>query len=288
MSSRQIADTDSDRNAREAPSLGWLVAGACVGLLAAAYGLLERADDGAGLPEHAVARVGEALITADEFERSVARLESSYGQTLDDAQRARVLEQIIDEELLVQRGIELGMPASESTVRTAIVQSLIASVTADADAADPDDETLRAFYNENASDYTYASAMTLEAWVTDDQQLALAFVEGGGAEAAPGGLQPLPGLPTAPAPPERLRMFVGPAIAAAAADMPVGEARVFARQGRWYVVRVKRRDASTLADLDSVRSQVLLDYRRDLADRRLAAYVDDLRTTTGVVVALPP
>ena len=278
----------NEKNAQA--SLFWLAAGAIAGLVLAAFGLVERGGSAQSLPEDAVARVGETLIGTEQLERAIDQVETGFATTLDADGSARILQQRIEEELLVQRGLELGLAESEPTVRAAIVQSMIASVTAEADAADPDDATLEQFMRDNRERYTYASAMSVEAWTTDDEDQAQDFVEalGRSADAAPPeALAPVPGLPGNAIPVERLRMFLGPAITAAAADMPVGSAAVFARQGRWYVVRVAGREASVLADLDALRSQVLIDYRRMLADRRLRDYLDGLRERTDIVVAAP-
>ncbi|MEM9208252.1 MAG: SurA N-terminal domain-containing protein [Pseudomonadota bacterium] len=268
------------------PSLRWLVIGALGGLLAAGYGLLESSGPDTALPAYAVATVNDTVIQTRQLDQAFAELFQGEQDGDTDRLRAEILQRLIDEELLVQRGINLGLATSETTVRTAIVASMVASVTAEADAADPDDAALEAFMQANAERYTYASALRLEAWTTDDELIARRFIRQLRTESDPRAddVTPVPGLPKAPAPLERLRMFVGPAIAAAAADMPEGGSAIFARQDRWYVVRVLEHAGESLATLDSVRSQVLLDYRRARADRRLAEYLLELRQGSDIVV----
>lgn len=272
-------------------SLWWPAAGAALGLAAAAVGLLERAPAEA-LPESAVARINDALIGTDHFDRTVARLETLNAAPLSREDRQRVLEQLIEEELLVQRGIDLGLTETEPSVRTAIVQSLVASVTAEADAANPSDEELELFLNEHAEMYTFASATEVAAWITEDEQLAQQFAATvrnlGTEESAPGGVRRVPGLPASALPAERLRMFLGPAIAAAVREMPAGSTGVYARQGRWYIVSVVEHAESARASLEAVRSQVLVDYRRALADRALSSYVERLLEAADVVATPPP
>ena len=295
MTDRQQAQFEASRpapvtNASGNPRLVWLAAGALAGLLFAAAGLLESGPPEEGLPDGAIARINDVLITGPQFERTAAQLEASYGRKLTADDSVRLLQQLIEEELLLQRGIDLGLAKTDTTVRTAIVQSLIASVTAEADAADPGDEALQSFLEEHAERYTFAAAMSLDAWTAENEGDARFFLNqlSHDSDASPDEkLNAVPGLPESPAPLERLRMFVGPAIAAAAADMPVGSSAVFARQGRWYVVRVNSREESAIADLSSIRSQVLLDYRRSLADEYLADYLNELRGRANVQVALP-
>ena len=124
----------------QVPSLRWLAGGACAGLLLAGYGLLERSADDLALPSEAVARVNERVITYRELDRAVARLPAPPSPGEAGAARQWVLQRLVEDELLVQRGVDLGIPESDLTVRDAIVQSLVASITAEADAADPSDD----------------------------------------------------------------------------------------------------------------------------------------------------
>jgi len=273
----------------QAPNLRWLAGGAIAGLIVAGYGLLERNADELALPPGAVARVNARVITAEELDRAVARLPARAPQDQADAARLWVLQRLVEDELLVQRGIDLGIPESDLTVRDAIVQSLVASVTAESDAADPSDGELREFLQQNAERYTYATAVAVDAWVGDDEAMAREFLGqlGNGGTPRESGMARVEGLPQTAIPLERLRMFVGPAIAAAATEMATGSSALYARQGRWYVIRVNEHADQSVAELDAVRSQVLVDYRRSLADQRLRDYVDSLLRDADVVIGQP-
>lgn len=278
----------SNKTAPEQPgSLAWLAAGALGGLILAGVGLLERSAGDPDLPPGTVAQVNTTLISKTQLDRAVAALRGTPAEDVSDADRGRILEQLIDEELLVQRGVELDMVSTEATVRGAIVQSMVASVTAEADAANPTEEELERFLEEHAADYTFASALAVDAWVGDDERQAQEFVAGirnSDGAATSTGLRRVPGLPESPMPLEQLRMFVGPAIAAAAVNMPAGSSAVYARQGRWYVLRVNQHAESLRAPLEAVRSQVLLDYRRNLANQMLKEYLERLRLQSDVVL----
>ena len=271
------------------PSLRWLAGGAIAGLLFAGYGLLDRSAEDLALPQGAVARVNERVITELELDRAVARLPAPPPPEQADAARQWVLQRLVEDELLVQRGVDLGIAESDLTVRDAIVQSLVASITAEADAADPSDGELREFLRQNAERYTYATAVALDAWVGDDEAAAREFLGklGEGGVPRDGGMERVEGLPETAIPLERLRMFVGPAIAAAATEMAAGSSALYARQGRWYVVRVNEHADQSVAELEAVRSQVLVDFRRSLADRRLREYVDGLLLEADVVIGQP-
>jgi len=281
----------NDRTSDPKPATRWLAIGAAAGLALAGYGLLQRSPHDTPLPSNAVARVNDVIIDAERFQRAVHAFTITTGTAPTGDDRARMLMQLVEEELLVQRGIELGMPKSETTVRAAIMQSLIASVTAEADATDPDDAALEAYLQEHADRYTMASAFAVDAWIADDEWQAqdfLARLRRDDAADDNDAVRRVPGLPIGLIAVERLRMFVGPAIAAATDAMPIGESAVFVRQGRWYIVRVAERGESVVASLGAVRSQVLIDFRRDLADARLRVYLDDLLQQADVTIAVSP
>lgn len=269
------------------PDIRWLLAGAFAGLIAAAFGILRQADTRQELPEDALARVNDQVIGRDVFERAVARMGVEGGT---DSDAAWVLQRLIDDELLVQRGLELGMAESDLSVRTAIINSLVASVTAEADAASPTDEELAQYLAENAERFSYVAGMSVAAWQSDDEEVAQSFVTGlrtDGSVTLSDAIQPLAGLPSGLTPVDRLRDSLGPGITAAAADMPDGSSAVFARRGRWLVVQVLGKEFEVVTDLDSIRNRVLLDYRRSLAESTLREYLDNLRRRADVVVIQP-
>ena len=265
----------------------WLAVGALAGLAAAAFGILRQSSAVTELPETAVASVNEVLIGRDKFDGALARLRT---ETPDETERAAILARLVEEELLVQRGVELGMTANDTEVRNAILNSLIASVTAEADAAAPTDDELRAYLADNAERFSYTASLSVRAWETDHEPTAQAFIatlRSTGTPPATDGVTELAGLPAGLSPSEELRTYLGPAITAAAAEMPDGSSAVFARRGRWLVVQVMERERGYITDLDSVRNRVLLDYRRTLADQMLSNYIDNLRQRADVTLALP-
>ena len=280
-------NNETHRQAAGTPDIRWLVAGALAGLLAAGFGILRQADSGNVLPANALARVNEQIITRDNYDRALARLGTN--NTSDDA-GAWVLQRLVDDELLVQRGLELGMAQSDSAVRNAIIDSLIASVTAEADAVSPDDEELHQYLSENADRFSFVPSLSVAAWRTNDEAVAQSFVNAlrnDSSTTTSDAIGPIPDLPPGLMPVEVLRDFLGPGITAAAADMPVGSSAVFARRGRWLVVQVLEKESAVVTDLSAIRNRVLLDYRRSLADQTLRDYLDDLRRRADVNVVQP-
>ena len=265
----------------------WLAVGAFVGLTAAAFGILRQSSAVTDLPETAVASVNDVFIGRDRFNGALARLRTDDP---GDAEKAAILARLVEEELMVQRGVELGMTESDTEVRNAILNSLVASVTAEADAAAPTDDELNEYLANNAERFSYTASLSVQAWETDDEPVAQQFISALRMTGSPptiDGIRSLPDLPTALLPADELRTYLGPAITAAAAEMPNGSSAVFARRGRWLVVQVIDKERGYVTDLNSVRNRVLLDYRRTLADEMLAQYIDGLRQRADVTVAIP-
>jgi len=272
------------------PDIRWLALGAIAGLIMAGYGFLRQTEVGDDLPNSAVARVNDALISRDNYERALARLATESTESPAMENRAWLLERLIDEELLVQRGLELGMAQSDGEVRNAIANSLIASVTAEADAASPGDAELEQHLADNADRFSFVAKIAVEGWQTDDEVVAQNFVNGlrgSGKAVMNAAIRAIPDLPAALMPIEILRDYLGPGIAAATAEMPVGSSAVFARRGRWLVVRITKKESAVVTDLSSIRNRVLIDYRRSLADETLQNYLDELRDKAKVDVELP-
>lgn len=262
----------------------WLALGALAGLVAAAFGILRQSPAAGTLPDHAVASVNGVEIARDRYERAAERL---LGPDSSEDEGRRLLQSLIEEELLVQRGAELGITKSDPAVRDAIVNSLVASITAEADAANPADAELQEYLEANAERFSYTAGLSVRAWETDVEALAqvLATALREDQPLPPDeDISPLPDLPAALMSLDVLRDYLGAPITAAAADMPEGSSAVFARRGRWLVVQVVKKQRENPTELANMRNRVLLDYRRNLADSMLRDYLGNLGDRADIVL----
>ena len=264
-----------------------LALGALVGLGVAGIGILQQEASVDALPSGSVARVNDVLISRNLYERAISRSIDYAGRPVESDQ-SDMLQRLIDAELLIQRGVELGMTQSDAAVRQAIIDSLIASVTAEADAASPTDDELTQHLASNADRFSFIANVSADAWQTDDQSAAQEFaaaLRADDVEAVQDTVKPMPDLPAGVMSLEILATYVGPGIAAAVAEMPIDGSAVFARRGRWLIIRVNEKERKTQTDLGAIRTRVLLDYRRTLADQTLKTYIDDLRQRATISVA---
>jgi hypothetical protein len=113
------------------------------------------------VPPGYVALVNQKGILLSDF---IAQTQTETGSTFAEAtpaERARVLHEMIDEELLVQRALVLDLPETTTEVRDIMASGVNAQVDAPLAATPPTDAQLRAFYESHRAKYTTGGSMTL-------------------------------------------------------------------------------------------------------------------------------
>ena len=143
-----------------------LLVGAALGAALSAYGIAARRAPAPTVPPGAVAVVDAAVISRADLDRALAAVASDRRAgrlTADDP--TRVLDRLIDEELLVQRALELGLAARDPAIRAQLSGAMIDVIAArgHAQAGAATDAELRAFYDENAAFFRRAPALRVEA-----------------------------------------------------------------------------------------------------------------------------
>ncbi len=281
-----------------------LVAGSALGLVVAASGLLGTDPTLGGLPETAVARVNQSVITRDAYERLVAGLEADTRGPVDAEARRRVLDRLIEEELLVQRGLDLGLAENDRRVRADIAQAMIQSVVVEVEDEEVDRATLESFYRDEVGFFTRPGRMRLrQVFVRSargDQQAPRARIERAAARLAEGvpfeevadalGDTPVSPLPDALLPPAKVREYLGPTALRAASSLAAGQVSEPVRSGTGYhLLELLEREEAQALPFDEVADLVENEWRRRAGDRALRRYLDALRDEADVVVveALP-
>jgi parvulin-like peptidyl-prolyl isomerase len=276
---------------------GLLGVGAALGIALAAVGLVR----GGTLPDAAlasgeVARVNGVPIRSDELERLLGALDADKRNPVAEGDRARVLARLVDEELLVQRALEIGLADSEPGVRKALVQALVDSVVAEAESEEPDASELRRFYEENREYFGAGERIRVERLVfrassrpgdpaERARQARQALVEGRPLEAVAAELadEPLVPVPASALPAAKLREYLGDDLARQALAAPEGawsEPRESAEGVQ--LLRVAERQRAESAPFDAVAHQVAAEWRRRQGDRALREYLDFLRAQAEI------
>jgi hypothetical protein len=129
-----------------------LAIGALLGIFLGATSVLEPyRPDVDGLPADAIALVNGRVIREQDYLRARSLLAQDKRTEMTDADRARVLDRLIEEELLLLHGIEMGILDSERRVRRAITAAMLTSIVAESASEKPSEYEIEAFYEENRS-----------------------------------------------------------------------------------------------------------------------------------------
>ena len=279
-----------------------LAIGAGAGIALAATGLVASGvTRGRGLPPGAVARVNGALLRADDYTRSLDALERDRRGGAEPADRRFVLDRLIDEELLVQRGLELGLARQDARVRRDLTAAVIDAVVTEHEDGTPPDADLEAFYRRERDFFARPGRLRVrQLWCRADTaadapsaearaRAAAASLRAGedfaGVRARLGDPEIAP-LPDALLSPAKLLDHLGPTALRAALELEAGAVSDPVRSATGYhVLQVVEREAEWVPPREEIADEILAEYRRRRGERALRAYLDGLRARADVEIA---
>jgi parvulin-like peptidyl-prolyl isomerase len=268
---------------------GGLLAGAVLGLALSAWGLLEDRVPRHALTEDTAAIVGSRAIRRVDYERMLAGVERDRRGPIDDGTRRRVLERMIDEELLVQQALALGLAHADRRVRGELVSSLVDSVVAEADAEPPSPAEIERHYAENAGFFARPGHLRVETLFFSTRDRAesararLVGGEGRDAVAAASADRAVVEVPEVLLPRTKLRDYLGPALVEAIDALETGIwSEPLATTDGFRLVRVVEREASSAPPLAEIEALVRQDLVRRRGDDALRRYLEGLREATEV------
>jgi len=136
--------------------------GAIIGLIIAGIGLFSaRGTATHNVPPEDIALVNQRPVLRSDF---VTQLESETGETFEQTTRAeklKVLDEMIKEELLVQRGLELDFAETDQATRNALATAMDQQALAEATTSQPTDQQLRDFYQKHPAKYASDGILTV-------------------------------------------------------------------------------------------------------------------------------
>jgi hypothetical protein len=143
-------------------TLGLSAAGAVAGLLLAGYALFTaKGTEADAIAPEDVALVNQRVILQSDFVTQTQIETGAPFPLTSAAERRKVLDEMIDEELLVQRGLEIDLAASDPDVRTALVAGVNLQVDAEILAAPPDESALQQYFADHRDRYAIDGSMDL-------------------------------------------------------------------------------------------------------------------------------
>lgn len=267
-----------------------LVLGMLLGLAAALFSLVYNTEQ-SGLPDAAMAKVGERYISQEDYARAVAGVVADSGQTLSTAQRRRVLERLIDEALLLEYGLQQGLAHSDRRVRANLVSAVIEAKSVEAETRLITEDEARAFYADNRHYFKRAQQLQVELLLLESADgadvMRAAWQNGVAVEQLQReyGARKLSHVPDALLPLGKLQQLVGASLAEAAVAVPEEEiSHLVAVQGKSYLIHVKQR-VDVAPAFAEVKSVVEAEMRRRGAEAAVRQALDSLRVELDVVIA---
>jgi hypothetical protein len=287
---------------RPARSLAVFAAGTVLGLGIAAYGLFNAAGTRiAGVPPEDIALVNGRHILRSDFITQI-QIETSlpYEQTTA-AQRQKVLSDMINEELLVQRGLEVDLAASDPDVRQAMVTGVQLQVDADILAAQPADDVLMRYWTEHMDKYAGEGILAMRDFVlrpTDEisqeqavakaNAAAVAFRKGGATDdiAATFGLMDSGKLERGDLFDFAVKLKLEPVLYQVVAKLDAHEASdAMVEAGVVHVLMMEKHMRPAKRGFAEVRDAVMQDYKREEQTRVEQANLQYLKGKADIQIA---
>ncbi len=282
-------------------SLLLYAAGAVLGLGLAGFALFTAKGTAVKtFPPEDVALVnGRQILRSDFRTQTEVEIGSTFDQTTP-AQRHKVLDEMIAEELLVQRGLEVDLAATDPDVRSAMVSGVNLQVDADVLAQQPTEAQLRAFYDKHIEKYSSDGVMrvrdlvmpigsgTAEAAIAKGQQASDELAKGAPLDAvmAKYGLKDSGGIDLGDNFEFAVKAKLGDDIYKAIAKLAPGQASgPVRRPDGIHVVVMVSRIASVKLDFAKAQDNVWQDYKREARESVEKANLKYLRGRADITLA---
>ena len=268
-------------------------AGAILGLVIAGAGLFTaQGTHIAGVPPEDVALVNGVPILLSDYQTQLTGLFNRPLSQMSIDEKRKVLNEMIREELYVQRGIELGLQNDVIEVRTALVGAVEGQQAIDAAASQPDDATMLEFYEAHREKYASEGSITLTDYLApdlDSAQKSLAAVRGGQPikdVARKYGLNPTAAMADGEEFYFAAKIHLGDRLFEAARKVQSGAVSNPVQIGNTvHLLAVSNNVPPVVQPFSLVRDQVLNDYRTDKTARMQAGADHYLRRRADVQIA---
>jgi parvulin-like peptidyl-prolyl isomerase len=294
-----------DRNPERAPwrdpsqisnarSFVLMAAGVMIGLVLAGYSLFTaRSASNLIVPAEDVAVVNQQPISRTDY---LALLQTLYGVDFSHAtheQRRKVLEDMIREELFVQRGKELDVASTDPDVRGALVNAVELEIAENAITSQPSEAALRQFFATHPDRYVSEGIMQVRDLVFPASALRLLPAEAQALKSAIGdasALARLGGRDSGKTKGEEFyfaaKIHLGDELFAAARDLSDGAvSKPLQLPDGLHILYMERNKLPVPFGFAAARPQVLSDYRNQAVDRLKTSGESFLRKRANVLIA---
>jgi hypothetical protein len=272
-------------------SIGWLVSGLVLGVLGVLVSVITPSWDGSG-DSGVVALVNDTAITRAKYLSYLEALATDKKDPIGAEDSQYVLQRIIEEELLVQRGVEVGLLESDKRTRAALVNGMISMTTTAAEAKAPSEKSLAEFFQQNIDYFTPTSRLRARQLIVrgeDAEQrageayrLLVAGERFQTVESEFGAAVALI-VPDSLLPPAKLREYLGPTLTQMLVEQPAGfVTQPQAMSDGFRIVLLLDKVVGQAPSMADIREQLEAEYVRRSGDRALREYLDWLKDRADI------
>ncbi|MDC0485093.1 MAG: GNAT family N-acetyltransferase [SAR86 cluster bacterium] len=239
-----------------------------------------------------VAKIDERAISKEKYETYLESIAQSRKTGLIESDPENILERMIDEELLIQRGIDLGMIENNPEIRSMIIQKMISSIVAETDNLRISTKDLKAFYSANQDLFTPSPKLHLiKLSFASDQRAsgitAKDFLADGDLAAAKSlaSIEVI-SLPNTLLPAMKVREYIGPYLTQVALGLQEGEVSdLIELDDQFHLLVPVQKVIQGAPEFNDIYQEVESEYIRFKGEEMLDEYLEDLRNWYDVVKA---
>jgi hypothetical protein len=247
-----------------------------------------------------IARVNGKAITSHDLQVALERRASNESRSaITPKERQEVVNFLIDQELLVQRGVAIGLLESDRTVRKAVAMAAIDAIVAAVLAKEPTQEELLAFYDAHTAVFatparvhvqhiSFGGNGDLTQALAQAEQASAAIARGMSFAAAREQYGDKDGIlvPDTLVPLQVLRSHLGPTLADAALTMTPGTiSPPLLSPSGYHLFRVVELRPEQVQPYQAIEQEVRTEYFRRKRDEALQQHLDDLRQRATIVLS---
>ena len=248
------------------------------------------------LTDDIVALVDNHPILRSDLDLALEALSMNKENPLTDEQIRLVRERLIDEQLLLQRGIDLNLHQTSNPIRKLIVNSMIDSILSENNDFLLEDSDLESFYNDNISFFLPAKQLRLRrifiqfrSQEEDEEKLdsiRSRLIDGEDFEVVSNeeGDRYLPEIPDAFLPERKLKDYMDPVLVKNAFNLKDGQitSEIETKEGYNFLYLVESEKGEPLPFID-MKSKVKGEYIRRKDEEALLNYLTWLRKKYNII-----
>ena len=239
-----------------------------------------------------VAKIDDRAISKEKYEIYLESIAQSRKTGLIESDPDNILERMIDEELLIQRGIDLGMIENDSEIRSAIIQKMIGSIIAETNDLRFSRQDLEGFYSANKDLFTPSPKLQLLKLSFDGNKKVAGerardlLIQGNLAGAKLIAENEVITLPNVLLPAMKIREYIGPSLTQMALSLEEGEvSELIEVDGSFHLLVPLQKIISSAPEFNDVYQEVESEFIRFKGEELLYEYLEDLRNWYDVVKA---